>query len=137
LACENASTQVHASLAGLTLNSILENKRTFEGFLELIISPTNSVERLRTKTRDGKLTIYHLPQGDSTNAFIPWIDNSRVQKSSTTVARLQFKGAHQIIVKDERAHRNTVYHVRPMYCFDDIEGMYPQQIRWKSTLADN
>ncbi|THY13963.1 hypothetical protein D6D02_04510 [Aureobasidium pullulans] len=116
---------------------ILENKRTFEGFLELIISPTSSVERLRTKTRDGKLTIYHLPQGDMTNAFTPWIDNSRVQKSSTTVARLQFKGTHQIIVKDERAHRNTVYHVRPIYCFDDIEDLrkVQEQLLGKIVLA--
>lgn len=102
---------------------VLENKRTFDAFLEILISPSRVVEKLRSRTRDQK-TIYHVPHGGTNraHAFVPWIDNSRVHKSSLVEARLQFKGLHQVIVKDERAHRNTIYNTRPVYRFDDPEG---------------
>lgn len=113
---------------------VLENKRTFDASLEILMSPSGVVEKLRSRTRDHK-TIYHVPHGGASraNGFIPWIDNSRVHKSSFVEARLQFKGSHQVIVKDERAHRSTIYNTRPVYRFDEPEGGYRA---WLSCIAD-
>ena len=104
---------------------VLENKRTFDASLEILMSPSGVVEKLRSRTRDQK-TIYHVPNGGANraNAFVPWVDNSRAHKSSLTEARLQFKGLHQVIVKDERAHRSTIYNTRPMYLLNEFEGVY-------------
>ncbi|KAH0290260.1 hypothetical protein M436DRAFT_65327 [Aureobasidium namibiae CBS 147.97] len=105
---------------------------------EILRSPSGVVEKLRSRTRDQK-TIYHLPHGGATraNTFVPWVDNSRVHKSSLTEARLQFKGLHQIIVKDERAHRSTIYNTRPMYCFDELEDLQyvQEQLLGKTMVA--
>lgn len=83
------------------------------------------MEKLRSKTRDHKFTVYHVPSGGTNhaNAFIPWIDNSRVHKSSITDARLQFKGQHQVLVRDEKTHRSTIYNTRPIYRFDEDQGI--------------
>jgi len=104
---------------------VLENKRTFDASLEILRSQSGVVEKLRSRTRDQK-TIYHVPHGGAyrANTFVPWVDNGRVHKSSLTEARLQFKGLHQVIVKDQRAHRSTIYNTRPVYCFDEPEGGY-------------
>lgn len=116
----------HLELTSLTENSVLENKRTFDVLLEILISPSGMVEKLRSKTSDNQFTLYHVPSGGTNraNAFVPWIDNSRVHKSSLNEARLQFKGLHQVIVKDEKTHRSTVYNTRPVYHFDEIERRF-------------
>ncbi|KAI4719388.1 hypothetical protein E4T48_04313 [Aureobasidium sp. EXF-10727] len=115
----------HTALAVWPATIVLENKRAFDVLLEILISHTGIVEKLRSKTRDQKFTIYHVPHGGAhqVNAFVPWIDNTRVHKSSITESRLQFKGSHQVIVKDEKAHRSTIYNTRPVYRFDEPEGM--------------
>ncbi|KAI4743400.1 hypothetical protein E4T50_06220 [Aureobasidium sp. EXF-12298] len=76
-------------------------------------------------TKDSVLEMYHVPSGGTNrnSAFIPWIDNSRVHKPSINEARLQFKGSHQVIVKDEKTHRSTIYNTRPVYRFDELEGI--------------
>ncbi|KAI4759543.1 hypothetical protein E4T52_02322 [Aureobasidium sp. EXF-3400] len=103
---------------------VLENKRTFDALLEILISPSGVVEKLRSKTRDQRFTIYHVTNSgaNQVNAFVPWIDNSRVHKSSINEARLQFKGSHQVIIKDERAHKSTISNTRPVYNFEESEG---------------
>jgi hypothetical protein len=117
----------HAQLAltAWPVTVVLENKRTFHALLEIITSPSGVVDKLRSRTRDQKSTIYHVPAGgvNRINAFVPWIDNTRVHKSSITESRLQFKGLHQVIIKDERAHRSTVYNTKPVYRFDEPGGM--------------
>jgi hypothetical protein len=104
---------------------VLDNKRTFHALLEILISPSGVVDKLRSRIGDQKLTIYHISAGGANriNAFVPWIDNTRVHKSNINEARLQFKGSHQVIIKDERAHRSTIYNTRPVYRFDEPEGM--------------
>ena len=120
-----AEQNIQLASATWPVTVILENKRAFDASLEILLSPSGAVEKLRSRTRDQN-TIYHVPHGGTirAGAFIPWIDNSRVRKSSLTEARLQFKGSHQVIVKDERAHRSTIYNTRPVYRFDEPEGGY-------------
>ncbi|KAG9958400.1 hypothetical protein KCU61_g8389, partial [Aureobasidium melanogenum] len=129
----------HFASATWPVSIVLESKRTFDALLEILVSPSGTVEKLRSKTRNHKFTLYHVPSG-STNrnsAFIPWIDNSRVHKSSMNEARLQFKGSHQVIVKDEKTHRSTIYNTRPVYRFDEIEDLLhvQEQLLGKSVVA--
>ncbi|KAG9533321.1 hypothetical protein KCU93_g320, partial [Aureobasidium melanogenum] len=118
---------------------VLENKRTFDALLEILVSPSGTVEKLRSKTRDHKFTLYHVPSGGTNrnSAFIPWIDNSRVHKPSINEARLQFKGSHQVIVKDEKTHRSTIYNTRPVYRFDELEDLLhvQEQLLGKCVVA--
>ncbi|KAH0372298.1 hypothetical protein KCU65_g1344, partial [Aureobasidium melanogenum] len=118
---------------------VLENKRTFDALLEILVSPNGTVEKLRSKTRDQKFTLYHVPSGGTNrnNTFIPWIDNSRIHKSSINEARLQFKGSHQVIVKDEKTHRSTIYNTRPIYRFDEVQDLLhvQEQLLGKSVVA--
>ncbi|KAI5195322.1 hypothetical protein E4T38_09165 [Aureobasidium subglaciale] len=118
---------------------LLENKRVFDASLEILVTATGVVEKIKSKTRDKKLTIYHVPQGGTNklNTFIPWVDNGRVHKSNTNEARLQFKGSHQIIVKDERTHRSTIHNTRPVYYFDEPEDLrlVQEQLLGKTVIA--
>ncbi|KAG9697614.1 hypothetical protein KCU95_g1293, partial [Aureobasidium melanogenum] len=129
----------HLASATWPVSIVLENKRTFDALLEILVSPSGTVEKLRSKTRDHKFTLYHVPSGGTNrnNTFIPWIDNSRVHKSSMNEARLQFKGSHQVIVKDEKTHRSTIYNTRPVYRFDEVEDLlYVQEkLLGKSVVA--
>jgi hypothetical protein len=121
-----AEENTHLASATWPVTVVLENKRAFDALLEILMSPSGMVEKLRSKTRDQKFTIYHVPAGGTNraNAFIPWIDNSHVHKSSINEARLQFKGSHQVIIKDERTRKSTIYNTRPVYCFDESEGVF-------------
>ncbi|KAG9648559.1 hypothetical protein KCU95_g514, partial [Aureobasidium melanogenum] len=118
---------------------VLENKRTFDALLEILVSPSGIVEKLRSKTRDHKFTLYHVPSGGTNrnSTFIPWIDNSRVHKPSINEARLQFKGSHQVIVKDEKTHRSTIYNTRPVYRFEEVEDLLhvQEQLLGKRVVA--
>ncbi|KAK6000366.1 hypothetical protein QM012_003612 [Aureobasidium pullulans] len=137
----SAYTEEVTHLASTTwpVSILLENKRTFDALLEILVSPDGTVEKLRSKTRDQKFTLYHVPSGGSNraNAFIPWIDNSRVHKASINEARLQFKGSHQVIVKDEKTHRSTIYNTRPVYRFNETEDLLnvQEQLLGKSVVA--
>ncbi|KAG9648071.1 hypothetical protein KCU64_g9929, partial [Aureobasidium melanogenum] len=82
----------HFASATWPVSIVLESKRTFDALLEILVSPSGTVEKLRSKTRDHKFTLYHVPSG-STNrnsAFIPWIDNSRVHKSKDAERQRSF-----------------------------------------------
>ncbi|KAG9709099.1 hypothetical protein KCU63_g1620, partial [Aureobasidium melanogenum] len=129
----------HLAAATWPVSIVLENKRTFDALLEILVSPSGIVEKLRSKTRDHKFTLYHVPSGGTNrnSAFIPWIDNSRVHKPSINEARLQFKGSHQVIVKDEKTHRSTTYNTRPVYRFDEIADLLhvQEQLLGKSVVA--
>jgi hypothetical protein len=124
--------EVNTQLASATwpVTIVLENKRALDALLEILISPSGLVEKLRSKTRDQEFTIYHVPAGGTNraNAFVPWIDNSHVHKSSITESRLQFKGSHQVIVKDERTYRSTIYNTKPVYRFDEPEGVFSDDL---------
>ncbi|KAI5266820.1 hypothetical protein E4T47_08164 [Aureobasidium subglaciale] len=134
-----SETNAQSNSAVWPVKILLENKRVFDASLEILVTATGVVEKIKSQTRDKKLTIYHVPQGGTNklSAFIPWVDNGRVHKPNTSEARLQFKGSHQIIVKDERTHRSTIHNTRPVYYFDEPEDLrlVQEQLLGKTVIA--